>query len=60
MRLSRLAEKLEYVQKLTTSSEFITLSAFSEDVECLLGLARDLDERLLKENHFSKDVQREM
>ena len=57
IRLSRLVEKLEYVQKLTTSSEF---PALSEDVECLLGLARELDKRLLKENHFSKDVQREM
>ena len=60
VRLSHLVEKLEYVQKLTTSSELPTLSAFREDVECLLGLARELDERLLKANHFSKDVQREM
>ena len=60
MRLGHLVQKLEYVQKITTSSALPKLSAFGEDVGALLGLAREADERLLKENHFSNDVMREI
>lgn len=60
MRLSHLVKKLEYIQKITTSNAFPKFSAFESDVGSLLGLVRESDERLVKENHFSKDVRREL
>lgn len=60
LRLSHFVQKLQDIHKITASSAFPELSAFNFDVENILNLAKELDKRLLGENHFSKDVQREM
>ena len=60
MRLSHLVQTLQHMHKITTSSAFPKFSAFDSDVKGLLILAKQLDERLLSENHFSRDVLKEL
>jgi hypothetical protein len=60
LRLSHLLQELEHIHKITTSSAFPKFATFRSDIESVLDLAKELDKRLLSENYFSKDVEREM
>jgi hypothetical protein len=56
MRLSHLVQALQDIQALAPSSTSPELSSFTSDIGSILPLAKELDQRLLSENHFSKDV----
>lgn len=60
MRLSHLVQTLQHMHDITTTSTFPKFSAFTSDVEELLNLTTQLDERLLSENHISQDVLRDL
>lgn len=60
MRLSHLVQTLQHIHEITTSPFSSEYSAFRSDVEGILNLAKELDKRLLNENHFSKDVLTEL
>lgn len=60
MRLSRLVQTLQQIHEITTSPFVPSFATFRSDVAGILDLAKELDKRLLGENHFSQDVKVEL
>jgi hypothetical protein len=60
LRLSHLVEKLDQLQSIAAETGLPQALQFSLDIVQVLDLARKLDQRLVCENHFSKDVKEEL
>jgi hypothetical protein len=60
LRLSHLVEKLDQLQSVAAETGLLQSLQFSLDIVQVLDLARKLDQRLVCENHFSKDVKEEL
>jgi hypothetical protein len=60
LRLSHLVEKLDQLQSIAAETGLLQSLQFSLDIVQVLDLARKLDQRLVCENHFSKDVKEEL
>jgi hypothetical protein len=60
LRLSHLVEKLDQLQSIAAETGLPKALQFSVDIVQVLDLARKLDQRLICENHFSKDVKEEL
>jgi hypothetical protein len=60
LRLSHLVEKLDQLQSIAAETGLSQALQFSLDIVQVLDLARKLDQRLVCENHFSKDVKEEL
>jgi hypothetical protein len=60
LRLSHLVEKLDQLQSIAADTGLSQALQFSLDIVQVLDLARKLDQRLVCDNHFSKDVKEEL